>query len=622
MPCGLSTVCFMYIRASSQIAKNTAKKYWTYRLVDGIRTSRGVRQQLLLNLGSKFAVPKEQWQELANRIEEIATGQQVIFEPSPELEKLARKYAKELTLRQSSAGVPKPTSASVTASNFQVEADYHSVDINSISNSNISTVGGEHVSHQTILQLGLDEQLKALGFSSVQVSAAIGTIIGRLLHPGSELGTHGWLQEKSGLGELIDYDFQRLSLDKFYKISDTLLSKKDELEQFLHEKEKTLFNLDETVALYDLTNTYFEGGARANEKAKFGRSKEKRSDCPLVTLALVLNSDGFPKATQILPGNISEPKTLSEALSKLALSSGATKPTIIMDAGIATEDNLKHLRTEGYTYVVVSRKRNPVMPKDGGKIFVKAKDGNVVTAKLVHNTETSECELYCHSTCKEHKEQSMQDSFCKRYEEGLAELAKGLHKKGCTKTYDKILVALGRLKEKNKRISGRYEVTVEKDDKITATSITWSKKEEESSSNGVYCLRTNNLDWSEREIWKTYMTLTEIESSFRCMKSELGMRPVYHQLTHRVDGHLFITVLAYHVMHSIRHQLKKCDIDFSWETLREMLSEQYRITTMMKKDDGKTINVRTTSEPTQGIRQIYKALSLTHYPGKKKIVII
>jgi len=620
----------MYIRAVKQAAKKTGKKYQTFRLVESVRTERGVRQRLMLNLGSSFSVPREQWKQLANRIEEIVSGQAVMFMPEPQLEKIAQKYARALSLKQSTA-LPQasPTPATSADSNPQANADYHCVDINSLANSNISTIGGEHVAHQTILQLGLDKQLKALGLNPVQVAASMGTIIGRILHPSSERETHKWLQEKSGLGELINYDFNRLSLDKLYKASDVLLSKKEALENFLYEKEKSLFNLDEVITLYDLTNTYFEGSGCYNDKAEFGRSKEKRSDCRLVTLALVLNRDGFPKRSEILPGNISEPKTLKDILQKLQTNDSTTKPTIIMDAGIATEENLEYLREEGYIYIVVSRKRNPVMPEGGEEILVKEQGDNIVTVKLVDNSETDERELYCSSTAKAKKEQGIRDTFCQRYEENLTKLAQGLHKKGCVKKYDKILIALGRLKEKYKRVSGRYEVAVEKGDEdpkaknsAMAVALTWTKKEEEKSPLGIYCLRTNNTDWSEQEIWKTYTMLTEIESAFRCMKSELGMRPVYHQIAYRVDGHLFITVLAYHIIHSIRYQLKQHNIDFSWSAIREILSNQYRITTMMAKDDGKTINVRQTSEPTQWQRKIYGALDLAYYPGKRRVAMV
>jgi transposase len=421
-------------------------------------------------------------------------------------------------------------------------------------------------------------------------------------------------------GELIDYNFHKLSLSRAYTASDRLLAKKSELEEFLYKQEKTLFNFDEAIVLYDLTNTYFEGTCRSNKKAAFGRSKEKRSDCRLVTLGLVLNKEGFLRRTEMLPGNVSETKTMQAALEQLSGRGDGTKPTVIMDAGITTEENLQYLSAEGYTYIVASRKRNPVMP-EGECTLVKEKGGNTVKVKLVKNTETNESELYCHSTGKEQKESAMKSAGCQHYEEGLTALADGLSKKGCTKKYDKVLLALGRLREKYKRVSHRYEVEVTQSEKKIATGITWKQKAEENSSDGVYCLRTNT-DLSEKELWKTYMMLTEVEEVFRCLKSELGMRPVYHQKTNRVDGHLFISVLAYHVIQTIMYKLKQHRICLEWETLREMLSDQYRITTTMTNEEGKAINIRQSSEPTHEQKRIYDALRLSHRPGHKLVTVI
>jgi transposase len=299
----------------------------------------------------------------------------------------------------------------------------------------------------------------------------------------------------------------------------------------------------------------------------------------------------------------------------------ASKPTVIMDAGIATEENLQYLSSAGYTYIIVSRKRNPTMPEEGECTLVKERGGNTVKVKLVKNTETNETELYCHSTGREQKELAMKGACCQLYEEGLMALAEGLSKKGCIKKYDKVLLALGRLRERYKRVSGRYEIEVTQSEQRIATAITWKQKTEEHSSNGVYCLRTN-ARLNEKEIWKTYMMLTEVESVFRCLRSELGMRPVYHQKTHRVDGHLFISVLAYHVIQTIMYKLKQRKICLSWESLREVLADQYRITTTMTNEDGKAINIRQSSEPTHEQKRIYDALQLSHRPGRRLVAAI
>jgi len=161
--------------------------------------------------------------------------------------------------------------------------------------------------------------------------------------PGSELSTHAWLQRESGIGELIDYDFDQCSLARMYRISDVLLKHKGALEAHLFERERSLFNLDCTITLYDLTNTFFEGTAKGINLAAYGRSKEKRSDCPLVTLGLVLDSSGFPRSSKVFTGNASEAVTLKEMVDSLVIP--GTKPLIVVDAGIATGG--EHQMVEG-----------------------------------------------------------------------------------------------------------------------------------------------------------------------------------------------------------------------------------------------------------------------------------
>ena len=302
----------------------------------------------------------------------------------------------------------------------------------------------------------------------------------------------------------------------------------------------------------------------------------------------------------------------------LGVQDQSVKPVVIMDAGIATENNIDYLKQEKYGYIVVSRKRHQQMPENCTPITVKEHGDNLVKASLHKNEDTGEYELYCHSSSREQKEQQMQNTFETYYLEALSKLKAGLTKKGCTKKHDSILLRMGRLKEKHKRISSRYDVQVIQDpDSKNTKDIQWVKIDNQKTKDpGVYCLRTNQQHLGEKTLWKTYTLLTEIEAAFRCMKSELGMRPVFHQKTGRVDGHLFITLLAYHVLHCIRYQLKQKGIHSSWESLRAQLASQVRVTTTLKREDGKAIHVRKTIAPNQNQKKIYDILKLPHYPGK------
>ena len=271
----------MYIRRTTIKSRRTGKPYYTYRLVESSRTAKGVRQRTVLNLGSHFEVPRQQWAALAQRIEALVHGQLDLLPDGLDLQwdVMAQQYAARIIREhgdRSRESSESPTDV----------PDYQRVDLCSLELIRPRSVGVEHVALGALQQLGLDTKLEALGFNGREVPAAIGQIIARMVKPASELATHQWLQQHSGLGELLGHDFETLSLTRLYRVADQLLEHQQAIEAYLYHQERDLFALQETITLYDLTNTFFEGAARDNRQAKRGHSKEKRSDCPLVTLAL------------------------------------------------------------------------------------------------------------------------------------------------------------------------------------------------------------------------------------------------------------------------------------------------------------------------------------------------
>jgi transposase len=598
----------MYIRRTSIKSRKDGSQYYSYRLVESKRTERGVRQYTLLNLGADFAFPKEQWPELANRIEGILSKQQSLLSIDSNIEQLAQSCAARIiVLRQDAEGSESD--------------DYREVDLDSLEMSRPRSVGSEHITLESLRFLGLDLKLKELGFNGPQTAAAIGMIIGRCCEPGSELATHTWLQERSGLGDLLDYDFNNLSLYGMYLISDKLFKNKAAIEQHVYERERSLFGLRETITLYDLTNTYFEGEGKANALAARGHSKEKRTDCPLVTLGLILDSSGFPRRSQVYEGNVSEATTLAEMLHSLEGGDTSTgqKATVVMDAGIATDDNVAWLRQHGYPYLVVSRKRHREFAEESS-VVVKKDDECTVRVQKVFDVETQETLLYCHSSQREKKDQAIDDRVTNRLEEALQKLAGGLVKKRCLKKYDKVMVQIGRLREKYSRASKQFTISVEKDDTTgNATKITWQQKAVDNTTDsypGVYCLRTSHADWDESLLWTTYTMLTDLEEVFRSLKSELGLRPIHHQITDRVSGHLFITVLAYHLVHTIRVRLKQANIHSTWSSIRKLLSTMCRVTVSMQCKSGDTVHVRKSTRPEPKQQEIFSALGVKSYPGR------
>jgi len=616
----------MYIRRTKTKTADHGEDSYTYRIVESVREGTQVKQRTLLNLGKDFAIEPAHWPLLTARIEQFLRGsephQAELFALADDvaqlLEAAAERYS-DLII----AKLAKPMATGVP------EQDYHTVNINHIEAVQARSIGAETLAYHAVTQLQLDQKQTALGFNKIDSAAAIGSIIGRMISPGSELHTHDWLQSCTGLGELLDHDYGSTSLTRLYTISDSLLKHQPALEAFLAVQEQSLFDLNRSIVLYDLTNTYFEGQCVLNPKAQFGRSKEKRSDCPLVTLGLILDGDGFPLSSQVFPGNASEPATLELMLDGLQGKNPLTdeKPLIIMDAGIASADNIAWLIERGYFYLVVSRERDVQDPRDqDNAVLVRDTGQNTVSVYRTVDAETGETRLYCYSAQKAKKEQAIRNRFHVRLEEGLGKLNAGLDKKGTIKNYAKILERIGRLREKNSRVAQDYRIEVIADGKKNnAIRIEWKREpqsEQKDRHCGVYCLRTNIPDWSEQQLWTTYTMLTEIEATFRSLKTDLGLRPVYHHKEDRVTGHLFITLLAYHLVHTLRYQLKQQGIHLSWDSIRNIMSTQQRITLTLPTDDNKTIHLRTTTQAEVRQKQLYAALSIKpDLIGKSKTII-
>jgi transposase len=346
----------------------------------------------------------------------------------------------------------------------------------------------------------------------------------------------------------------------------------------------------------------------------------------LVTLALVLDGSGFPKRSEIFPGNVSEPGTLEAMLKVLNPDQDAHQPTVVLDAGIATEANITWLVEHQYHYLVVSRKRtHPPMDLDKAEIITDRDDGEPpIHVERILNETRDEVALYCHSSQREEKDRAIQTQAAQRYETALEQLNAGLSRKRTTKKYDKVLVRLGRLKQRYPRASQYYEIEVDHDEESgLATQIRWQRTTSiEQTHPGVYCLRSNQTEWDATTLWRTYTLLTDLEAVFRCLKSELGLRPVFHHKTERVSSHLFISVLAYHLVHTLRVQLKGCGIDHSWEGIRRIMAPQQRVTTQLKRADGRTLHVRKSTRAEHAQQVIYDTLGLSDQPGRIEKTIL
>lgn len=594
----------MFIRKTKKLAPDTKKAYFNFQLVESIRTPRGPRQRILLNLGTDLDLDPYECKLLADRIEMLVTGQVDLLVPFPEkIENLATYHADKL--------VQKRAAPVKEAAPLADAPDYHRIDLSTFTQSTARTVGAEHILLTILRELRLPEYLKQIGFSPSSIALSLGTIIARAVFPASERASFSWLRNQSGLGELIDFDFHSIGIGKFYEISDSLFKHQEDLEKYLEKTQRTRHGIKSSMILYDLTNTYMEGQAKGNPKAKHGHSKEKRTDCPLVTLGLVVDAHGFPLRSKFLPGNVSEPKSLEEAILALGYAEDLFKPTLILDAGIASDDNLKWLRKNQYPYIVCARQNPPTTELLDDYHCVGSKEQVKVAHLKVEGEE--ECWLICHSEEKAATASQMKARFQQRFEEALSALQTNICKAKKKKEYATILQRVGRLQEKHKRISGCYEVTVVSADGIVVTDLEWKINPDKLTEKltGEYFLRTNLKDKSAAKLWELYNMLRHIEGAFRFMKSTLGMRPIYHQKERRVDGHLWITVLAYYLIQDIVYRLREKGIADEWQTIRTHMNSRIRVSATAQTDANKTLHVRSTTEPEQYHRTIYKALGIS-----------
>ena len=451
----------MFIRRTKTRGAEGGKVYHSYRLVRSERSGERVRQRTLLNLGSEFAVATEHWAVLCSRIEQLLERQGVLVELDcpEEVEREAQRIAMQLVQR----------GAEVAAGG----TDLQTVDVESLELERPRTVGVEHVGLWAMERLGLGRLLEGLGFNGRQRAVAVGSIIGRMGQPGSERASWRWLCERSGLGELLEVDFEAMSLMRLYRVSDALMAHREAIEKHLFEQVTELFGLGHTVTLYDLTNTFFEGEAKDQPKAQRGHSKEKRSDCALLTLGLVLDGSGFVRRSEVFAGRVDEDKTLEPMLKALHAPADAL---VVMDAGIATEDNVAWLRDNGYRYLVVSRQRTRRFDPERS-IAIETRSHHKVHLHKVVDEDRGEVRLYCYSEERAKKEEGIARRFAERFESELRKLDEGLSRPRTRKGLDSVWQRIGRIQERCRGAGQHYTVDVAAHPHSgKAVALTWKRR--------------------------------------------------------------------------------------------------------------------------------------------------
>lgn len=606
----------MYFKASGRTNPRTKKYEGYYRLVESYRNAIGrVCHRTILNIGFlEQELTAEQLNIIAGHLTDLYQKKTSLFEIT---EPLIKKWVIRWWNR-----IKEEKKLDLTL----FDAKSRMVDADTIEHKNVREIGSEWMCYNTWQELGIDQVLEANGFTGQEIKFAQTQVISRAVYPASELATSKWILENSAICELTGFPIEKINKDRLYRGALKLYGIKEELEQFLSIKTNELFDIEDRIILYDLTNTYFEGEKRSSALAKFGRSKEKRSDAKLVVLALVVNTFGFIKHSSIHEGNFSDTSGLSKVIDQLDYNykESGIQPMVVIDAGIATEDNLTIIRQKGYHYLCVSRKHLKDYKVDTSRLSVllESKNKYNIVLKKVAGVQDQDYYLEVTSNKKKQKEESMKNQFEQRFELELEKIKIALSKKGGTKRIEKVHQRIGRAKQKYPSVHQKYSIQVINDaqDK-NVIDLMWNKIQDKEANIieglGRYFLRTSLDLKDEVLVWNVYNTIREIENTFRILKTDLDLRPIYHKKDESTLAHLNLGLLAYWLVNTIRSKLKSQRINHCWKEIVRIGNTQKIITTRGTNLAGIDIHVRKCSLPETKLAQLFIILKIKSRPFTK-----
>ena len=603
-----------------------------YRIKESFRDLTGrVRCRIMLNVG--FMTPRlrpEEVRDIAACLTYMSghKGEQDVFGGVlAKYNETVRSKAKEYWNRMIELGKIDSIRKCIEESRCKAE---RLVDVNTIKHTDARDVGAEWICLQAIRELEIDRFLARKGWTEHKIDTALAHLITRTVYTPSELKSMRIMADNSAVCELVSgNNTWQPGFRDVYKVAPSLYELKDELEDHLCRRTDSLFNVSNRLVLFDLTNFYFEGRKDGSAKAKFGRSKEKRSDCKLLVLALCINAEGFIRYSSILAGNTADPDSLPNMIDTLSsktrvpASNGSQKTLVVIDAGIATEDNLEKIKSKGYNYLCVSRRRltDYELADDMKTVTVLDSKKQAISLREVKREADGDYYLEINSPGKALKESSMNRKFKERFELELTKARESLGKPRGKKNYEKVIERVGRAIGKYPSIAKYYAIEYERDEnnKENMKDIKWriALPESVDKDNGVYFLRTNVDKIDEETTWNYYNLIREIECTNRQLKTDLNLRPIYHQKDGASDAHLFLGLLAYWIVNTIRHKLKGHGETCYWTEIVRRMSTQKAVTTEATNVLGEKVQMRLCSEPTKVAEDIYDKLKYKKMPFRK-----
>jgi transposase len=576
--------------------------YTHYLLVETVSTPKGPRQKTICSLGDLSPGPRQKWAVLAGRVEAALRGQVSLEGTDPLIEGIVGR------IRSARGESPQP------------DGDIVAVHTDQVSLEEAREAGPVHVGHQMWSRLGLEEILREAGLSTRAQLLSEVMVLNRLVAPCSEHAMPEWVQS-TALSDVLSVDLSELSDEALYRNLDRLHPNRGRIEEALAQREKSLFNLDDTYYLYDLTSTYFEGQCEANPKAQRGYSRDQRPDCKQVVVGLVLDRDGFPKAHEVFEGNRQDRASLEDMLGILEKRSGRKGGgTVIVDRGMAYEDNLAQIKAQGHHYLVAGRQSerqswfDEIEDEQGWEELIRQPSPRNPSQKKsrvwIKRAETDDhLFVLCRSEGRQAKDQAIRLKQEKRLKADLERLKTRIEA-GRLQQPEKVYESLGRLRERYPRVARYWNLDYD----ASQRKLNWNEDSEKRQRairfDGSYLLKTDRKDLTAEEAWRLYVLLTRVEDAFRDMKSPLSERPIFHQLQRRVETHIFLCVLAYHLLIAIEKTFLDQEIHTSWATLRQQLSTHQIVTAVLPTTDGHLLKIRKATTPESQHRQIYRVLGI------------
>ena len=422
-------------------------------------------------------------------------------------------------------------------------------------------------------------------------------VIGRLCEPSSELHVAERWYRTTALEDLLGVAVEDIYDERLYRALDRLLPHKQTLEKHLVKRLGELFDLDYDLLLYDVTSTYFEGVADPLI-AKRGYSRDHRPDCVQINIALVVSREGMPLGYEIFAGNTTDVTTVQQIVESMEDKFGKVNRVWVMDRGMVSAENIAWLNSTGRRYVIGTARAE--LGRFAKQIAEKTDWRQIredIEVKICRGPEGSETFLLCRSLSRSEKEKAMHERFSKRIEEGLQLLGRRIEKSRSALDRGALERQIGRLLERNSRASARYSICLTKDKATPAgVKLNWSTRPEWDDwaklSQGTYILRSNIHDWTDEELWKTYIQLSEAEAAFRIQKSDLCVRPIWHHKQDRIKAHILICFLAYVLWKTLQQWQSRAGLGDSPRTILIELSRIHAADVVLPLDDGSKREIR------------------------------